>query len=168
MDREESLELLAMADKISSVERARRTAANMQQIIEEAAKAPIFNGEDVRYAVQYFNAEEAQPINTTSRMSALAAYVAAYDKELLRDATSMRTFVVNRLMEMSITAKSEANQLRALELLGKAAAMFVDRHEVKNTQEHKFSVDDLRKRLQSLHATDVIDLRNKHDDATSS
>jgi len=52
-------------------------------------------------------------------------------KDIVSDPTALRLYVMRHLLHHVNTMKSESNQIRALELLGKTVGMFTDRVETK-------------------------------------
>ena len=91
----------------------------------------------------------------------LAALLDTYDKQIVTDAVQVRTFITNRLLEIS-TCGDARNELRALELLGKMSDIgaFTEKSEITIT--HRSS-DDLRKAIEDkIHRMlggDVIDVK---------
>lgn len=85
----------------------------------------------------------------------------AYDKamdrrerEMTRDATSQRRFIVDRLTHEAETAESDSARVRALELLGKVTTvgLFADTliTESRSTDSEMELLDELRERLGNL------------------
>jgi hypothetical protein len=93
----------------------------------------------------------------------LAALLDAYDQQVVTDAVQVRTYITNRLLEISQCGDSK-QELRAIELLGKLSDVgaFTEKSEI--TVTHKTS-DDLRKAIQSkiqrLLDMEVIDVEAK-------
>ena len=91
----------------------------------------------------------------------LAALLDTYDKQVITDAVQVRTFITNRLLELS-TCGVAKDELRALELLGKMSDIgaFTEKSEITIT--HRTS-DDLRKAIEDkIHrmlGSDVIDVK---------
>jgi hypothetical protein len=91
----------------------------------------------------------------------LAALLDAYDKQVVTDAVQVRTFITNRLLELSSCGVAK-DELRALELLGKMSDVgaFTEKSEITIT--HRTS-DDLRKAIEDkIHrmlGNDVIDVQ---------
>ena len=52
-------------------------------------------------------------------------------QSIISDPTALRAFVLRQLLNHSNTMKTESNQIRALELLGKSIGMFTDKVETK-------------------------------------
>jgi hypothetical protein len=93
----------------------------------------------------------------------LAALLDAYDQQVVTDAVQVRTYITNRLLEISQCGDSK-QELRAIELLGKLSDVgaFTEKSEI--TVTHKTS-DDLRKAIQSkiqrLLDMEVVDVEAK-------
>ena len=80
----------------------------------------------------------------------LGALLNEYDYDLLKEADSIRNFVVNRLIEESQVPK---NAMKALELLGRVTevGLFTDRIEVKKTDMSNEELDaKIKEKLQAL------------------
>jgi len=93
----------------------------------------------------------------------LAALLDAYDQRVVTDAVQVRTYITNRLLEISQCGDSK-QELRAIELLGKLSDVgaFTEKSEI--TVTHKTS-DDLRKaietKIQRLIDMEVVDVEAK-------
>lgn len=76
----------------------------------------------------------------------LQALLNEYDKAIVADATQARTYIMNRLLDLSACGDTK-HELRALELLGKMSDIgaFTEKSEITIT--HKTS-DDLRKAIE--------------------
>lgn len=76
----------------------------------------------------------------------LQALLSEYDKNIVADATQARTYIMNRLLDLSACGDTK-HELRALELLGKMSDIgaFTEKSEITIT--HKTS-DDLRKAIE--------------------
>ena len=64
----------------------------------------------------------------------LATILSEYDTQIAKDASQIRTYVTNRLIEISKCGETK-NELKALELLGKISdvSLFVEKSEIKIT-----------------------------------
>jgi copper chaperone CopZ len=64
----------------------------------------------------------------------LSALLSEYDKQIVQDAVQLRTYITNKLLEIS-TSGNPKDELRALELLGKISdvGLFVEKSEVNIT-----------------------------------
>ena len=91
----------------------------------------------------------------------LAALLNEYDKQVITDAVQVRTFITNRLLELSACGDAKS-ELRALELLGKMSDIgaFTEKSEITINYN---SSDDLRKAIEDkIHRMlggDVIDVK---------
>ena len=83
-------------------------------------------------------------VKTNGAALHLAALLDEYDKEVVQEKAQLRVYVVNKLLEESVSPK-DSNRMRALELLGKAAELFTDKSEV--TIKHE-STEELEKKIQ--------------------
>ena len=91
----------------------------------------------------------------------LAALLNEYDKQVITDAVQVRTFITNRLLELSSCGDAK-NELRALELLGKMSDIGAFTEKTEITITHRTS-EDLRKAIEDkIHrmlGSDVIDVK---------
>jgi len=91
----------------------------------------------------------------------LAALLNEYDKQVVTDAVQVRTFITNRLLELSSCGDAK-NELRALELLGKMSDIGAFTEKTEITITHRTS-EDLRKAIEDkihrLLGGDVIDVK---------
>lgn len=79
---------------------------------------------------------KAAPVSIPTTQSALklAALLTEYDKQVVQDALQLRTYITNRLIEISSCGIAK-DELRALELLGKISdvGLFVEKSEINIT-----------------------------------
>tara|TARA_R110002012_G_scaffold294163_1_gene490146 strand:+ start:343 stop:987 length:645 start_codon:yes stop_codon:yes gene_type:complete len=75
----------------------------------------------------------------------LGVLLSKYDTQVVKNAVQVKSYVTNRLIEESETAK-DSGRIRALELLGKDVGMFTDKTEVTITSK---STEELEKELQT-------------------
>ena len=91
----------------------------------------------------------------------LAALLNEYDKQVITDAVQVRTFITNRLLELSSCGDAK-NELRALELLGKMSDIGAFTEKTEITITHRTS-EDLRKaiedKIHKLLGGDIIDVK---------
>jgi hypothetical protein len=94
------------------------------------------------------------PVNMYSTATAmkLAAILNDYDKQVVRDAHQLRTYITNKLIVLSASG-NHGTELRALELLGKTSdvGLFLDKSEV--TVVHTNSADlgeSLKTKIQNI------------------
>lgn len=90
----------------------------------------------------------------------LGALLSEYDHQVLKDAQQARTFITNRLIELS-TCGDARIEIKALELLGKHSdiGIFTERSEI--TVTHKSSSDlenSIKERIKRLLNADVVDV----------
>ena len=77
-----------------------------------------------------------------------------YDKTLIRDTDQLRTYITNKLLEISQCGATK-EELRALELLGKMSdvALFEEKSEIKITHVNSGALEDsIRERINKLLA----------------
>lgn len=89
----------------------------------------------------------------------LEALLQQYDKDLLADAASIRTYVVNKLLEESDN-KNPQVRLKALKMLGEVTEVSLFTHRVEQTINNKSEmelVDLIRQKLSKLTSKPVID-----------
>jgi len=79
--------------------------------------------------------------------SAIAAASDTMQNNVIADSVRTREYVMQQLLAKSQGGKTEAVQLKALELMGRAVAMFSDR--VEQTVEHAIDTDKLKAELRS-------------------
>jgi hypothetical protein len=147
----------------------------------EPVKAPLmdvdltFNGKEIkipatvnrntikRSATQNAKVPLPPPDIYTSAVGAkLSALLNEYDKQVVQDATQLRTYITNRLLEIS-KCGTPKDELRALELLGKISdiGLFVEKSEINVTHttsaalEH--SIKDKINRLLGKAEVDISD-----------
>jgi hypothetical protein len=103
-----------------------------------------------------------QDIYTSAVAAKLAGLLNEYDRQIVRDAVQLRTYITNRLLEISNCGNSK-DELRALELLGKISdvGLFVEKSEITVVAttpaaiEH--SIKDKINRLLGKHNIDIED-----------
>lgn len=153
--------LLHAGMDVDKLTRAREASQNIRRAIEEAGRAPAFGEQDAELAIAYFERKQLEPPSSMSTMAALAAYVAQYETALIRKPQALRNFVTNRLLELSLSAKSENIQLQALTLLGKVGAMFTDKVSVHQVIEDAATVADLKRKIAEMRQSEIITLNEK-------
>jgi hypothetical protein len=149
-----------------------RAVANTASILVELGMPFEMTAEDEEEARKLFNSfdkqkgEEKDGHNPASLYDGstavkLSALLDAYDKQVVTDAVQVRTFITNKLLELSACGDAK-NELRALELLGKMSDIgaFTEKSEITIT--HR-TADDLRKAIEDkihrLLGGDVIDVK---------
>lgn len=122
-----------ISDKEELSARARTTATLFQHGLE----ASIDDKEELVASQQFQRHIQQLPIqaNTLERPAVvlkLTAMMSEYDFEVVRDASQMRTYVTNRLLEESAPGMPANIRIRALESLGKITGvdLFTERTEI--------------------------------------
>ena len=93
----------------------------------------------------------------------LGALLNEYDKRVVLDATQARTYIMNRLLEISSCGEAKT-ELRALELFGKMSDVgaFTEKSEVTITHRTSNDIKEvLKEKITRLLATDVEDVTPK-------
>lgn len=132
---------------------------------DESKAQELFRAVDVKKkpgtpTIQY-NPPELYNSGIITKLSAL---ITEYDRAVIADAAQARTYITNRLLEISTCGDSK-HELRALELLGKMSDIgaFTEKSEITIT--HK-TADDLKKAIQEkisrLLNADVVDVEAKN------
>jgi len=91
-------------------------------------------------------------IYSTATALKLAALLSEYEKQVVRDAAQLRTYVTNKLIEISGSGNPR-DELRALELLGKVSdvGLFVEKSEIKVTHTATAELEDsIRGKIERL------------------
>jgi len=89
-------------------------------------------------------------VKTNGAALHLAALLDEYDKEVVQEKAQLRVYVVNKLLEESVSPK-DSSRIRALELLGKAADLFTDKTEVTVTHQSTEELEkNIRQRLDNI------------------
>ena len=98
----------------------------------------------------------------------LAALLTEYDHRVVVDATQARTYIMNRLLELS-TCGDTKSELRALELIGKMSDIgaFTEKSEItithRSSSDLKQVIEQKINRLLSIGVTDVAPKNTKKD-----
>ena len=93
----------------------------------------------------------------------LSALLNEYDHRVILDATQARTYIMNRLLEISSCGEAKS-ELRALELMGKMSDIgaFTEKSEVTITHRSAGDLKEvLKEKLQKLLVPDVVDVEVK-------
>lgn len=122
---------------ISDKEELRARAASAAEMFKHGLEATMDDEEEL-IARQQFNRHIQQlPLqtNTLSRPAIvlkLSALMSEYDYEVARDASQLRTYITNRLLEESDPKQPANVRMRALENLGKITGvdLFTERKEI--------------------------------------
>lgn len=156
-----------------SLQENARVAANTATLMFELGMPFEMTEEDEKAAAQLFaqvdkkkkkgqdpadtNPPELYQGNVALKLGAL---LNEYDQRVILDATQARTYIMNRLLELSSCGEVRS-ELRALELMGKMSDIgaFTDKSEVTIT--HRSSGDlkvVLQEKLQKLLTTEIEDV----------
>lgn len=133
---------------------------------DEAAAAKMFASVDVRKKhgnkndPKQYNPQELYQGNVALKLGAL---LNEYDQRVILDATQARTYIMNRLLEISNSGDVK-NELRALELMGKMSDIgaFSEKSEVTIT--HRNSSDlkiVLEQKISKLLQANIVDVEAK-------
>lgn len=96
----------------------------------------------------------------------LQALLSEYDKAIVADASQARTYITNRLLDISACGDPK-HELRALELLGKMSDIgaFTEKSEItithKTSDDLRKAIEDKLKRLLLTNTSDVQDIKPK-------
>ena len=110
---------------------------NTQEVEDTAFKLPDSLKDVEKGMPPAFLAKQNRVYNTATAAK-LAAILNEYDRQVVHDAAQLRTYITNKLVEISGSKenKKTSDVLRALELLGKVSdvGLFVEKSEVTVTQ----------------------------------
>lgn len=154
-----------------------RVAASTAMLMSELGMPFEMTEEDERKARELFQNVDSRrktkkdnttPVNHPDLYSTpvavrLSALLNEYDKAIIADAAQARTYIMNRLLDISACGDTK-NELRALELLGKMSdiSAFTEKSEITIT--HRTS-EDLRKaiadKISKLLQNDAVDVEAK-------
>lgn len=166
-----------LSDEVKDSLRANaRVAASTASLMAELGMPFEMTEEDQEEARKLFSAVDVEKKKGSSPSSynppelykgsvavKLGALLDAYDGQVIEDAVQARTYITNRLLEISQCGDVK-HELRAIELLGKLSDVgaFSEKSEIVVT--HKTS-DDLRKaiqdKIQKLLDMDVVDVESR-------
>lgn len=96
----------------------------------------------------------------------LQALLTEYDKAIVADAAQARTYIMNKLLDISDCGDTK-HELRALELLGKMSDIgaFTEKSEItvthKTSDDLKKAIEDKLKRLLLVNTSNVEDVKSK-------
>lgn len=145
-------------------------AANTANLIDELGGSIDMSEEDEHAARALI--QGAQDKKTTRQLQVpgvarkLGALLSEYDHQIIKDAQQARTFITNRLIELS-TCGDVKVEIKALELLGKHSdiGIFTERSEItvthRNSSDLESSIKDRIKRLLNADVVDVEPLINQ-------
>lgn len=96
----------------------------------------------------------------------LGALLSEYDKAVVKDAIQVRTYITNKLLDIS-SCGDPKHELRAIELLGKMSDIgaFTEKSEItvthKTSEDLRKAIEDKLKRLLLINTSDVQDIKPK-------
>lgn len=96
----------------------------------------------------------------------LSALLSEYDKLIVRDAAQARTYIMNRLLDLSACGDTK-HELRAIELLGKMSDIgaFSEKSEItithKSSDDLKKAIEDKLKKMLLVSSSNVQDVKPK-------
>lgn len=96
----------------------------------------------------------------------LSALLSAYDKLIVKDAAQARTYIMNRLLDLSACGDTK-HELRAIELLGKMSDIgaFTEKSEItikhKSSDDLKKAIEDKLKKMLLVRSSDAQDVKPK-------
>jgi len=96
----------------------------------------------------------------------LSALLSEYDKLIVTDAAQARTYIMNRLLDLSACGDTK-HELRAIELLGKMSDIgaFTEKSEItvthKTSDDLKKAIEDKLKRLLLVNTSNAEDIKPK-------
>jgi hypothetical protein len=153
-----------------------RVAANTATLLYELGMPFEMTAEDEAAAAKMFAAVDAKKARNTDPNKVnppelyqgnvalkLGALLNEYDKRVILDATQARTYIMNRLLELSGSGDAKT-ELRALELMGKMSDIgaFTEKSEVTIT--HRSSGDlkaVLEEKINKLLSSNIVDVEAK-------
>jgi hypothetical protein len=99
----------------------------------------------------------------------LQALLNEYDKAIVSDAAQARTYIMNRLLDLSACGDTK-HELRAIELLGKMSDIgaFTEKSEItvthKTSDDLRKAIEDKLKRLMLMNTANAEDVKPKHEE----
>jgi hypothetical protein len=143
-----------------------RVAANTASLLSQLDPNPIeMTDEDAHAARSLISGTKDKKLvkqATQSRGAALhlATLLNEYDKQVIVSAHQARTYITNRLLELSACGDVKV-EIKALELLGKHSdiGVFTERSEVTITHKTSADLEDaIKERIKRLLNTDTVDV----------
>lgn len=139
-------------------------AANTANLLEELGGTIDFSEAD-EYAARELlkgakDKQSTRALTVPGVAKKLGVLLSEYDHQVIKDAQQARTFITNRLIELS-TCGDPRIEIKALELLGKHSdvGLFTERSEITIT--HKSSTElenSIKERVKRLLNGDVVDV----------
>lgn len=139
-------------------------AANTANLIEQLGGSIDMSEEDEHAARALIQGNKDKKTTRQLQIPGVAkklgALLSEYDHQIIKDAQQARTFITNRLIELS-TCGDVKVEIKALELLGKHSdvGLFTERSEI--TVTHRTSTDleeSIKDRIKRLLNADVVDV----------
>lgn len=139
-------------------------AANTASLLEELGGTIDMSEQDEHAARELIKGAKDKATTRQLQIPGVAKKLSAllneYDYQVIKDAQQARTFITNRLIELS-TCGDVKTEIKALELLGKHSdvGLFTERSEITIT--HKTSEDlenSIKERIKRLLNADVVDV----------
>lgn len=139
-------------------------AANTAELLEQLGGTIDMSEQDEHAARELIKGAKTPATMRQLQVPAVArklgALLSEYDHQVLKDAQQARTFITNRLIELSTCGDAKI-EIKALELLGKHSdiGIFTERSEI--TINHKSSSDlenSIKERIKRLLNADVVDV----------
>lgn len=139
-------------------------AANTAELLEQLGGTIDMSEQDEHAARELIKGAKTPSAMRQLQVPAVArklgALLSEYDHQVLKDAQQARTFITNRLIELSTCGDAKI-EIKALELLGKHSdiGIFTERSEI--TINHKSSSDlenSIKERIKRLLNADVVDV----------
>lgn len=159
-----------------SLQENARIAANTAVLLHELGMPFEMTEEDHKIAAKMFTEMDKKKAHNTPAATVnppelyqgnvalkLGALLSEYDHRVILDATQARTYIMNRLLELSSCGEPKS-ELRALELMGKMSDVgaFTEKSEVTITHRTVGDIKEvLKEKLSKLLVPDVVDVEAK-------
>lgn len=162
-------------EELKTHEDVLRVAANTASLMSELDPSPVTMSDEDAHASRALiaGAKDKKTIKQATQSRGAATHLAGilneYDKQVIVSAHQVRTYITNKLLEISACGDPKV-ELKALELLGKHSdiGVFTERSEITIT--HKTSSDleeAIKERVKRLLNADVTDVTPLADDLDS-
>ena len=151
-----------------------RVAASTATLMSELGLAFEMTEEDEKKAQALFRAVDSTKKSQNNPKDMyqapvavrLSALLSEYDKAIISDAAQARTYIMNRLLDLSACGDTK-HELRAIELLGKMSDIgaFTEKSEItithKNSEDLKKDIEDKLKKMLLVRSSDAQDVKPK-------
>lgn len=151
-----------------------RVAASTATLMSELGLAFEMTEEDEKKAQALFRAVDSTKKSQSNPKDMyqapvavrLSALLSEYDKAIISDAAQARTYIMNRLLDLSACGDTK-HELRAIELLGKMSDIgaFTEKSEItithKNSEDLKKAIEDKLKKMLLVRSSDAQDVKPK-------